>query len=80
MNNGASLKILTLNDEYLSQWLKTEVDRKLRSSSVLDALAEVMDWRSMPEYLRSGNGPGFMDLEVKQWIGELASVQSILAG
>ena len=44
---------------------------KLRSSEVLNALAEVMAGRSVPKYLRSDNGPEFIAGEVQQWLGQM---------
>ena len=70
-DNGVSLKMLTLIDEYSRECLKIEVGRKLRSSEVLNALAEVMAGRRVPKYLRSDNGPEFIAVEVQQWLGEV---------
>ena len=42
-DNGGSLKMLTLIDEFSRQCLKIEVGRKLKSKDVLDALAEVVE-------------------------------------
>ena len=70
-DNGSSLKMLTLIDEYSRECLKIQVARKLRSSEVLNALAEVMDGRRVPKYLRSDNGPEFIAVEVQQWLGEV---------
>ena len=70
-DNGSSLKMLTLIDEYSRECLKIQVARKLRSSEVLNALAEVMAGRRVPKYLRSDNGPEFIAVEVQQWLGEV---------
>ena len=70
-DNGVSLKMLTLIDEYSRECLKIQVARKLRSSEVLNALAEVMAGRRVPKYLRSDNGPEFIAVEVQQWLGEV---------
>ena len=70
-DNGSSLKMLTLIDEYSRECLKIQVARKLRSSEVLNALAEVMAGRSVPKYLRSDNGPEFIAGEVQQWLGQM---------
>ncbi len=70
-DNGAALKMLTLIDEYSRQCLTIEVGRKLRSGDVLNALAEVMAWRGVPNYLRSDNGPEFIATEVQEWLKEM---------
>jgi type IV secretory pathway VirB4 component len=51
------LKVLILIDEYSRECLKIQVARKLWSSEVLNALAEIMAGRSIPKYLHSDNGP-----------------------
>ena len=70
-DNGSSLKMLTLIDEYSRECLKIQVARKLRSSEVLNALAEVMAGRRVPKYLRSDNGREFIAGEVQQWLGKM---------
>jgi putative transposase len=70
-DNGASLKMLTLIDEYSRQCLTIEVDRRLRSGDVLGALAGVMAWRGVPKYLRSDNGSEFIAREVQDWFKEM---------
>ena len=70
-DNGSSLKMLTLIDEYSRECLKIQVARKLRSSEVLNALVEVMAGRRVPKYLRSDNGPEFIAGEVQQWLRDM---------
>lgn len=70
-DNGGSLKMLTLIDEYSRQCLKIEVGRKLKSKDVLDALAEAMARRGVPHYIRSDNGPEFIARDVQDWLDEM---------
>ena len=70
-DNGASLKMLTLIDEYSRQCLKIHVDRALKSKDVLDALAEAMAERGVPGHLRSDNGPEFIAKDVQDWLAEM---------
>ena len=58
--------MLTLIDEYSRECLMIEVGRKLRSTDVLNALAEVKARRSVSKYLRSDNRQEFIAGEVKQ--------------
>ena len=70
-DNGASLKMLTLIDEYSRQCLKIHVDRALKSKDVLDALAEAMAERGVPSHIRSDNGPEFIARDVQVWLREM---------
>ena len=70
-DNGASLKMLTLIDEYSRQCLKIHVGRKLKAKDVLDALAEAMAGRGVPAYIRSDNGPEFIAREAQDWLSEM---------
>ncbi|MFP6897064.1 MAG: IS3 family transposase [Roseibacillus sp.] len=70
-DNGGSLKMLTLIDEFSRQCLKIEVGRKLKSKDVLDALAEAMAERGVPHHIRSDNGPEFIARDVQDWLAEM---------
>jgi transposase InsO family protein len=45
----------------------------LGSHEVIDALADVMLWRGIPEYIRSDNGPEFVAQELRKWLGNLGT-------
>jgi hypothetical protein len=49
--------MLTLIDEYTWECLAIRVARRLGSYEVIEALANVMLWRGIPEHVRSDNGP-----------------------
>lgn len=70
-DNGVSIKMLTLIDEYSRQCLAIGVERKLRSGDVLNVLAEVMAQRGVPKYIRSDNGSEFIARELQEWLREL---------
>jgi transposase InsO family protein len=65
--------LLTLIDEYTRECLAIRVARRLGSQEVIDTLAEVMLVRGIPEYLRSDNGPEFIALELRKWLGSLGT-------
>ncbi|NNC88117.1 MAG: transposase, partial [Akkermansiaceae bacterium] len=69
-DNGASLKMLTLIDEYSRQCLKIRPARQLKSKDVLDALAEAMAERGVPASIRSDNGSEFIARDVQDWLAE----------
>ena len=54
--NGRPLKMLTLIDEYTREGLAIKVARSLRSSEVLECLAELFVHRGTPDRIRSDNG------------------------
>jgi putative transposase len=40
---------------------------------VIEALADVMLFRRIPEHIRSGNGPEFVAEEVRKWLAKLGT-------
>jgi transposase InsO family protein len=62
-----------LIDEYTRECLAIRMARKLGSQEVLEAPAEVMVWRGIPEHLRSDNGPEFIAQELRKWLGSLGT-------
>jgi putative transposase len=72
-HDGRTLKILTLIDEYTRECLALRVGRRLGSYEVIETLAEVMEQRSIPEYIRSDNGPEFIAHELRRWLGAVGS-------
>jgi hypothetical protein len=40
---------------------------------VIEALADVMLFRGIPEHIRSGNGPEFVAEEVRKWLAKLGT-------
>ena len=70
-DQGGTLRMLTLMDEYTRQCLAIKVDRRLNSKDVLNTLAEVMAQRGVPKYIRSDNGSEFIAREVQAWLKDL---------
>jgi putative transposase len=56
--DGRMIRRLTMIDEYTRECLAIRVARRLGSYEVIEALADVMLWRGVPENIRSDNGPG----------------------
>ena len=55
-------------DEYSRECLAIRVKRKLNSTDVIDALADLSNVRGVPTDIRSDNGPAFIAEAVRQWI------------
>ncbi|MGH9357564.1 MAG: integrase catalytic domain-containing protein [Terriglobia bacterium] len=53
--------------------LAIRMARRQDSQEVIEALAEVMVWRGIPEHLRSDNGPEFIAQELRKWLGNLGT-------
>ena len=64
------LRMLTLIDEYTRECLAIRVARRLGRYEVIEALADVMLYRGIPENIRSDNGPEFVAEELREGAGE----------
>ena len=60
--------MLNLIDEFSRECLAIRVDRRLRSTDVIDVLSDLFILRGMPDHLRSDNGPEFIAKAVREWI------------
>ena len=54
-HDGRTLRMLTLIDEYTRECLAISVARRLGRYEVIEALADVMLFRGIPEHIRSDN-------------------------
>ena len=67
-HDGRRVRLLNLIDEYTRECLLIRSDRKWTSAKVVEALADVMVERGVPEHLRSDNGPEFVAKDLRQWL------------
>ncbi len=65
-------RVLTLIDEYTRECLAIRVAGRLGSYEVIEALADVMLFRGVPEHIRSDNGPEFV-AELRQWLAKVGT-------
>ena len=72
-HDGRTIRMLTMIDEYTRECLAIRVARKLGSYEVIEALADVMLWRGVPENIRSDNGPEFVAGELRKWLGHVGT-------
>jgi transposase InsO family protein len=70
-DDGRTLRMLTLIDEYTRECLAIRVARRLGRYEVIEALADVMLCRGVPEHIRSDNGPEFVAKELRKWLGSV---------
>ena len=69
--NGKAFKILNIIDEYTRECLATLVNRKIKADDVIDQLFNLFVFRSIPEHIRSDNGPEFTARVVRKWLASL---------
>jgi len=67
-HEGRSLRMLTLIDEFYRECLVIKVSRRLGSQQVIEALADLMLLRGVPEHIRSDNGPEFTAKALGAWL------------
>ena len=60
--------MLNLIDEHSRECLMVRCERRWSSAKVIEALADVMVMKGVPEHLRSDNGPEFVARDLRQWL------------
>ncbi len=60
--------MLNVIDEFSRECLTIRIDRKLKSTDVIDTLADLFIMRGVPGHVRSDNGPEFIAKAVQEWI------------
>jgi putative transposase len=65
--------LLSLIDELTRECLAIRVDRRLRSTGVIDVRSEQCILRGVPDPIRSDNGPEFVATAVREWIGAVGA-------
>jgi transposase InsO family protein len=70
-SDGRKMRLLNIIDEYTRECLAIRIDRKMTSSSVIDALADIFIERGAPQYIRSDNGSEFSAQLIQQWLKAL---------
>jgi len=68
--NGQSVRILTVEDEYTREGIAVEVGRNMPAKRVKEVLGRLFAERGAPEYVRSDNGPEFIAEELMEWLME----------
>jgi putative transposase len=67
--DGRKFRMLNVVDEFTRECLSIRVGRKLSSADVIDVLADLFITRGAPGFIRSDNGPEFVAIAVRGWIG-----------
>lgn len=64
-------RMLCVIDEHTRECLAIRVERKLNSRDVLDVLGELFVRHGAPEHIRSDNGPEFIAIALREWLGNI---------
>jgi putative transposase len=67
---GAKLKLLCVNDEFTRQCHAIEVAAGLSARDVQKVLTRLFSQHGAPAFLRSDNGPEFVQSDLKAWLQE----------
>lgn len=67
---GRRLKWLAILDEHTRECLALEVEYSFPARRVVEILQRLVEERGAPEFIRSDNGPEFIALAVRAWLGE----------
>ena len=65
--------MLNVADEFTRECLAIRINRKLKSSDVIDVLSDLFILRGVPEHIRSDNGPEFVAKTVQDWIAAVGA-------
>jgi putative transposase len=68
--DGRSLKVLTVLDEFTRESPAIEVGRSIKAKDVIGVLEYLFMVRGVPGYIRSDNGPEFIADAIKKWLSE----------
>lgn len=67
-HDGRKFRMLNVIDEFTRECIAIRIDRKLKSTDVIDVLSDLFILRGVPGHVRSDNGPEFVAKTVREWI------------
>ena len=77
--DGRSLRLMTLVDEFSRQCLAIKGGRRLNSMDVIETLADAMLVHGIPAHVRSDNGAEMTANIVRDWLGRLGAKTLFIA-
>ncbi len=72
-HDGRKFRMLNVIDEFSRECLVIRIDRKLKSTDVIDVLSDLFILRGAPGHIRSDNGPEFIAKAVREWIAAVGA-------
>ena len=76
LENGKSIKILVVIDEFTRECLALDVARHFRGEDVVEVLRYLFAVRGLPDFIRSDNGSEFVSQAVIKWL-EASNVHTL---
>lgn len=67
LQNGRSFRLLNVIDDFNREGLGIEVDFSLPAARVIRTLAQIIEWRGKPKFIRCDNGPEYISGELVEW-------------
>ena len=67
LEDGRSIRLLNVIDDFNREALGIEVDFSLPSHRVIRTLAQIMAWRGKPRVIRCDNGPEYISATLLNW-------------
>ena len=72
-HDGRKYRMLNAIDEFTHESLAIRIERRLRSTDVIDVLCDLFILRGVPGHIRSDNGPEFIAKAVQDWIAAVGA-------
>jgi transposase InsO family protein len=72
-HDGRKYRMLNVIDEFTRECLAIRIDRKLKSTDVIDVLSDLFIMRGIPTHVRSDNGPEFIAQALRDWLAAVGS-------
>jgi len=72
-HDGRKYRILNVIDEFTRECLAIRINRKLKSTDVIDVLSDLFILRGIPTHVRSDNGPEFIAQALRDWLAAVGS-------
>ena len=72
-HDGRRCRMLNIIDEFTLECLAIRINRKLKSTDVIDVLSDLFIMREFPTYVRSDNGPEFIAQALRDWLAAVGS-------
>ena len=79
-HDGRKYRMLNVIDEFTHESLAIRIERRLRSTDVIDVLSDLFILRGVPGHIRSDNGPEFIAKAVQDWSPQSARRQPTSRG